>query len=245
MRISPCAAVALAVALPAAPAAAQPQSVSPAATVLASGSIASVVDLPLFFRLYRVRFPAAQRAPYEGSSTILYDLSGPAALDIDGATHPLAEGTGTFIAAGQTVTIGAGQSAPAEFLFFILTARPNERRPLFERPESVAELFRTEDPLPGLRAGPYEFSLSRATFPAGTPPGPADYRSGAALDYVLSGTGALTADGKTEALTAETSLIEGYRWAHQWANPGEAPFVLLQANISREGDAAVVPAGAK
>ncbi len=246
MRINPCLALALVAALVAREAAAQPRSASPTPTLLAKGRLANVVDLPLFFRLYRVHLPAAQRAEYEGASTMLYDLSGEAAIDIGGgATQPLAEGAGAYIAAGQDVTIGAADTGPAELLLFVLTARPNERRPLFERPASSAELFRTPEPLPGLKAGPYEFSLSRVTLPAGMPASTAAYRSGAALDYVLAGTGALTADGKTQALPAETPLVEGYRWVHQWANPGETPLVVLQANISREGDPAVVPAGAK
>lgn len=246
MRINPYLALALVAALVAREAVAQPRSASPAPTLLAKGRLASVGDLPLFFRLYRVHLPAAQRAEYEGSSTMVYDLSGEAAIDIGGgATQPLAEGAGAYIAAGQDVTISAAETGPAELLLFVLTARPNERRPLFERPASSAELFRTPEPLQGLEAGPYEFSLSRVTLRAGMPASPAAYRSGAALDYVLSGTGALTADGKTEALRAQTSLVEGIGWVHQWANPGETPLVLLQANISREGDPAVLPAPEK
>jgi hypothetical protein len=246
MRINPCLALALLAMLVASEATAQPQSASPAPTLLANGRLASVVDLPLFFRLYRVHLPAAQRAGYEGASTMLYDLSGEAAIDIGGGpTQSLAEGAGAYIAAGQDVTISAAKTGPAELLLFVLTARPNERRPLFERPASSVELFRTPEPLQGLTDGPYEFSLSRVTLPAATPASPAGYRSGAALDYVLAGAGALIADGKTQAVPAETPLVEGYRWVHQWANPDETPLVLLQANISREGDAAVVPAGAK
>lgn len=246
MRINRGFALAFIIALGATQAVAQPQSASPAATLLAKGRLASVVDLPLFFRLYRVHLPAAQRAQYEGSSTMLYDMSGEAAIDIGGgATQALAAGSGAFIAAGQAVTISATETGPAELLLFLLTARPNERRPLFERPASSTELFRTPEPLPGLEAGPYEFSLSRVTLPAGMPAGPADYRSGAALDYVLAGAGALTADGKTETLSAETPVVEDFGWVHQWANPGETPLVLLQANISRQGDPALVPAAAK
>jgi mannose-6-phosphate isomerase-like protein (cupin superfamily) len=99
--------------------------------------------------------------------------------------------------------------------------------------------------LPDLRAGPYEFSLARLTFPAGMPANPAYYRSGAALDYVLAGTGALTAEGKTEAMSAGTPLFESFGWVHRLANPGAVPLVLLQANISREGDPPVHPVAEK
>jgi quercetin dioxygenase-like cupin family protein len=228
------------------PALAQPQSASPALSVLASAHLDSVIELPLFFRLYRAHLPAAQHASYEGSSAMLYDLSGAATIQIDGAAaQPLAEGAGIFIAAGREVTITATQSEPTELLLFLLTARPNQGRGLISRPAVAQELYRTGDPLPGLKAGPYEFSLVRLTFPPGMPADPAYYRSGAALDYVLAGSGSVTADGKTETGSAGMALFEGFGWVHSLANPGDLPLVLLQANISREGDPEVVPATPK
>ena len=245
MRIRPGLAVVLVFALLAMPAVAQPQSESPSPTVLATGHLDSVVELPVYFRLYRVHLPAAQHASYRGSSAMLYDLSGTPAITIEGAAaQPLAQGGGAFVAAGQGVTISASASEPTDLLLLVLSARPNQKPPL-DRPAVTKELFRTGDPLPGLRAGPYEFTLARLTFPAGMPATPAHYRSGAALDYVLAGTGALTADGKTEALSAGMPLFERFGWVNQWANPGDTPLILLQANISREGDPAVHPAAEK
>ncbi len=241
MRIRPCLTGVLVFALLGMPAVAQPQSESPAQTVLATGHLASVVGLPFYFRLYRARLPAAQHATYRGSSAMLYDLSGAVAMEIDGAAaQRLAEGAGAFIAAGQVVTISAPASEPTDLLLFVLSARPNQAPPL-DRPAVTKELYRTPDSLPGLRAGPYEFSLARLTFPAGMPANPAHYRSGAALDYVLAGTGELTAAGKTEATSAGMPLFEGFGWVHRLANPGGMPLVLLQANITREGDPAVHP----
>jgi len=246
MRIRPGLATVLVVALLGMPAVAEPQSDRPAVTVLASGHLDSVIEVPLFFRLYRARLPAAQHASYQGSSAMLYDLSGASMIQIGGgAAEPLAEGAGVFIAAGQEVTITAAASEPTDLLLFLLTARPNQGRRLLSRPAVAQELLRTGDPLPGLKAGPYEFSLVRVTFPPGMQADPAHYRSGAALDYVLAGTGALTADGKTEAGSAGMALFEGFGWVHSLANPGETPLVLLQANISREGEPAVVPAPAR
>ncbi len=228
------------------PALAQPQSAGPAPTVLASAHLDSVIELPLFFRLYRAHLPAAQHASYEGSSAMLYDLSGASAIQIDGAAaQPLSEGAGVFIAAGREVTITATQSEPTELLLFLLTARPNQGRGLISRPAISQELYRTGDPLPGLKAGPYEFSLVRLTFPPGMQADPAHSRTGAALDYVLAGSGSVTADGKTEVGSAGMALFEGFGWVHSLANPGDAPLVLLQATISRAGDPAVVPATPK
>jgi len=176
---------------------------------------------------------------------MLYDVSGTSAIDTGGSAHLLAEGAGAFIAAGEAATIRASESEPADLLLFLLTARPNQREALLDYPAVVRELFRTPDPLPGLQAGPYEFSLARVTLPAGMPTNAGHYRSGAALDYVLAGEGTLTADGKTQAMSAKTPLFEPSGWIHGWANPGSMPLVLLQANISREGDPAVVPAAPK
>jgi quercetin dioxygenase-like cupin family protein len=217
------------------------QAESPVSALLATGHLASVVDMPLYFRLYRAHLPAALHASYRGSSAMLYDLSGAPAIGIDGGVaQPLAQGAGAFVAAGQTASIGASGSEPADLLLFVLTARPNQLPPL-DRPAIVKELYRTPDPLPDLRAGPYEFSLARVTFPAPMQAGPAHYRSGAALDYVLAGTAALTADGKTEAVSAEMALLERFGWVHRWAIPSDQPLVLLEANISREGDPPVHP----
>jgi quercetin dioxygenase-like cupin family protein len=228
------------------PAIAEPLSENSASTLLATGHLASVVELPMFLRLYRAHLPAAQHASYQGAIAMLYELSGTAMIEIGGAAaRPFPEGAGAFIAAGQEATISAAEAEPTDLLVFLLTARPNQGRRLLSRPAIVQELFRTPDPLPGLKEGPYEFSLLRLTFPPGMPPDPPHSRAGAALDYVLAGTGAASADGKTETGSPGMALFEGFGWVHSLANPGETPFVLLQANISREGEPAVHPAAGK
>ena len=66
------------------------------------------------------------------------------------------------------------------------------------------------------------------------------HRTGAALYYVLSGTGANTVEGKTEPRVPGTFIYEPSGLAHQWGNPGEAPLTFLTFNINQEG----VPAAA-
>ena len=127
---------------------------------------------------------------------------------------------------------GAADSAtgaePARWLQFILSpAAEAQRRPL-GAPASVEELYRTPEPLPGLRAGPYEYSLTRVALPPGMPANPPHYRSGAAMYYVISGSGTFTADGKTEPRAAGMPHFERSAWVHQWANPSDAPLVLLR-----------------
>jgi len=227
------------------PAAAQPRSEAPAVTRLATGHLSSVVGLPFYFRLYAAHLPAAQPASYRGSAAMVYGMSGAAAIELDGGgVQPLVKGTGAFIASGQGATIRAAASEPTDLLLFVVSALPNQRPP-FDRPAVTKELYRTPDAMPGLKPGPYEFSLARLTFPAGMPAGQPHYRTGAALNYVLAGTGSLIAAGKTQPMPAGTAQAALSGWFHQWANPGDTPLVILEAQITQEGAASVVPEPAK
>jgi quercetin dioxygenase-like cupin family protein len=245
MRIRRRLAVILVVAVLVMPALAKGQSEDPASTLLVSAQVEIVSDLPFYFRLYRGRLPPTKRATYRGSSAMLYALKGTPEIEIEGAaSQPLAEGAGVFIAAGQAAIIHAPASEPADLLLFVLSARPNQPPPL-DRPGVTKELFRTPDALPDLKPGPYEFTLARLTFPPGMPADQPHYRTGAALNYIVSGAGSLIADGKTQPMPAGTAQAELAGWFHQWANPGDAPLVILQANITQEGAPAVVPEPAK
>jgi hypothetical protein len=221
------------------------QSEIPAPTLLATAHLEGVANLPYFFRLYRARLPAAQHATYRGSGAMLYDLKGAPAIEIEGgAVQPLAEGAGVFVAAGQAVTVRAPASEPTDLLLFVLSARPNQPPPL-DRPAVTKELFRTGEALPGLNPGPYDFTLARLTLPAGMSADAPHYRTGAALNYILAGTGSLIADGKTEPMPAGTAQASLSGWFHQWANPGDTPLVIVRAEITQEGAPAVVPGTAK
>jgi quercetin dioxygenase-like cupin family protein len=245
MRIRDCLWLSLVIVVLGTPAFAGSQSGGPVATPLATAHLEIVGSLPFYFRLYRARLPPAQHASSRRSGAMLYELTGAAEVEIEGAAaHPLAEGGAAYIAADQVATIRAPASEPAEFLLFVLSARPNQLPPL-DRPAITKELFRTPDALPGLKPGPYVFSLTRLTFPAGTPPTLLHYRTGAALNYILAGTGSLIAEGKTQAMPAGTAQASLSGWFHQWANPGDTPLVIVQAEITQEGAAPVVPEPAK
>src|ERR1700751_4874120 len=77
--------------------------------------------------------------------------------------------------------------------------------------------------------------------PAQMPPTPPHHRSGAALYYIISGTGANTVDGKTEARGPGSLIYEPYALVHQWGNPGNEPLIFVAFNINPEGVAAVLP----
>ncbi len=63
----------------------------------------------------------------------------------------------------------------------------------------------------------------------------------AALYYIISGTGANTVDGKTEARGPGSLIYEPYALVHQWGNPSNEPLIFLAFNINPEGVAAVLP----
>ena len=222
------------------PALAQSPPASTVRTLLAAGRLDSVVDTPLHFRLFAVRLPTMERVPYSGPNSVLYVLSGTLAVAFDGTAQTVSEGAGVFIPAGRAAVFGATGAETAHFLQFVLAPAAEARKPPLGGPASAEELYRTPEPLPNLRAGPYEFSLTRVALPAGMPINPIHYRSGAALYYVIAGRGAFTADGKTEPRVAGAPHFEPYGWVHQWANPGDTPLVLVQANISQEGIPAVL-----
>jgi mannose-6-phosphate isomerase-like protein (cupin superfamily) len=67
------------------------------------------------------------------------------------------------------------------------------------------------------------------------------HRSGAALYYIVSGTGANTVEGKTESKGPSSVIYEPFGLVHQWGNPGDAPLTFLAFNINPDGAAAVVP----
>jgi mannose-6-phosphate isomerase-like protein (cupin superfamily) len=73
------------------------------------------------------------------------------------------------------------------------------------------------------------------------PSNPPHHRSGAALYYIVSGTGANTVNGKTEAQGPGSLIYEPFGLVHQWGNPGDQPLTFLAFNISPDGVAAVLP----
>ena len=70
-------------------------------------------------------------------------------------------------------------------------------------------------------------NLTRVTFPPQMPSNPLHHRSGAALYFIVSGTGSNTVDGKTEAKGPDSLIYE--------------PFTFLAFNINPEGVAAMLP----
>ena len=208
-------------------------------TVLALTSLPSVVDAPLFFKMSKVEVPARQTTKYVGPVGFIYVLSGSLAVQTDAAQRSLQQDDALLVAAGTTYSLSVAGAEPALFLHIVL-GRSGELDQAAEQPPAVVtELYRTPRPIPNLKPGRYEFTLTRVGYPR-MAPNPPHYRSGAALYYVRSGSGIFIADGKTESKEMGTPHFEPYGWVHQWANNSDVPLALLQANISEEGVPAVI-----
>jgi quercetin dioxygenase-like cupin family protein len=204
------------------------QQTSPATivrTVLAVTSLPSVVDGPFFFKLSNVQLAAGQTTKYFGPVGFIYILSGALAVQSAAGQRPLQQDDAFLVASGDTHSLRASGSQATLFLHFVLARSSGLDQPAEQPPAIVTELYRTPRAIPDLKPGHYEFT---------------HYRSGAALYYVLSGSGIFLADGKTETKKMGTPHFEPRGWVHQWANNADVPLVLLQANISEEGVPAVI-----
>ncbi|HEU4341285.1 MAG TPA: cupin domain-containing protein [Candidatus Binatia bacterium] len=176
-------------------------------------------------------------------------MSGMLAVTTSRDSRTLRSGDAMFVGRAESATLKAASKESAVFLHFLLLPTADLEKVVVGTPAVVTELYRTTAPIPSLKSGPYEFTLTRVTFPPRMPSNPPHYRSGGALYYVISGAGTMTIEGTTETKPAGTALFEPYGMVHQWGNPGDTPLVLLQANISPEGVPAVIfgapPAGSK
>jgi len=210
-------------------------------TVLAATKLPTVTDAPLHFKAVSVILQPGEKSSVSATDGVLYQLSGSTEVSLDGETKMLNAGEGLFIAGGKTSVLKAGSGGPSSFLHFFLVPAADLDRPAESAPAVVSELYRTAAPIPDLKPGGYDLNLTRVTFPAQMPSNPPHHRSGAALYYVISGTGANTVDGTTAERAPGSLIYEPYALVHQWGNPGSEPLTFLAFNINPEGVAAVLP----
>ena len=225
------------------PAAGQTPPAAPATTrtVVASSKLATVGDMPMHFKLVRVTISEGASSKVSSANGILYQLSGSTDVSTGGEVKTLSAGDGLFIANGSAAVLKAGEGGPSTFLHFLLVPTADLDKPLEAPPAVVQELYRSVGPVPALKPGPYDLNLARITFPAQMPSNSPHHRSGAALYYIISGTGANTVEGKSEAKGPGSLIYEPFGRVHQWGNPGTVPLTFLAFNINPEGVAAVLP----
>jgi quercetin dioxygenase-like cupin family protein len=218
-----------------------PAAPATARTVVASTKLPTVGDTPVHFKAVSVTIPSGASSTVSSTNGILYQLSGSTEVSIGAEVKTLSPGEGLFIASGNTAMLKAGDGGPSTLLHFLLASPADLDKPLEAPPAVVQELYRTVAPLPALKPGSYDLNLTRVTFPAQMPSNSPHHRSGAALYYIISGTGANTVEGKLEAKTSGSLIYEPFGLVHQWGNPGTVPLTFLAFNINPEGVAAVLP----
>jgi quercetin dioxygenase-like cupin family protein len=225
------------------PANAQNPPAAPAATraVVAAAKLPEVGSPPLYFCALGVTLPAGAASRIAvAPNAILYQLSGSTEIAAGGETKTLAAGEGLFLASGRDAELKAGGDAPSNMLHFLLMPAAALDKPIESQPAEVTELYRTPAPIPDLKPGTYDINLTRVTFPPRMPTNPPHHRSGAALYYILSGTGANTIAGMTIVRGPGALIYEPSSLVHQWGNPGPQPWTFLAFNINPEGVPAVV-----
>jgi len=208
-----------------------PRADRPIRLVLASSKL-PLDENPLHFRLVRVTIPAGQSIVYTGPQGMVYPTSGALSITIDGDRRALQDGEGAFLAGGRRATLGAGTTAAA-FLHYLLVTRGELEAVFHGRPAAAADLHRTE-PIPGLKPGPHEFTLTRVTVNPKIAAPPMHHRSGAAIYFVVSGSWIMHTEDKHEPRTRGHVQFEPNTFIHTWENVGETPGALLQANVSPE-----------
>jgi len=231
-----CAAIVVAVS-----AAAQTPPTTTVRKVVAATKLPTVTNGPLYFKVQSITLSPGDKSSASGANSVLYQLSGSSDVSGVGETKTLSAGDGLLITGGTTAELKAIGGASSVVLHFMLSTVSDLDRPTPPGVAAVKELYQTAGPIPDLKSGPYDLNLTQVTFPAGMPSNAPHHRSGAALYYIVSGTGANTVDGKTTAKGPGSLVYEPYGLVHQWGNPGNEPLTFVTFNINREGVAAVLP----
>jgi quercetin dioxygenase-like cupin family protein len=209
-------------------------------TVVAATKLPTVVAVPVHFRALSVTIQPGEGTSFSGGDRILYEMSGSTEVSIDGEVKTIGGGEGLFIASGKQASLKAVSGEPSTFLHFLLVSATDLNQPAEAAPAGVKEIYRTVTPIPDLKPGSYDLNLTRVTFPARMPSNAPHHRSGAALYYIVSGTGANTVEGKTEQRGPGSLIYEPFGLVHQWGNPGDEPLTFLAFNINPDGVPAVV-----
>jgi quercetin dioxygenase-like cupin family protein len=209
-------------------------------TVVAAAKLPTVVAVPLHFKAVSVTIRPGEASGFAGSDGVLYEVSGSTEASIDGGVKTIGVGEGLLIATGKQVSLKAGSGEPSTLLHFLLVPTADLNQPTEAAPAVVKEIYRTAAPIPDLKPGGYDLNLTRVTFPARMPSNAPHHRSGAALYYIVSGTGANTVEGKTEKRGPGSLVYEPFGLVHQWGNPGDEPLTFLAFNINPDGVPAVV-----
>lgn len=206
---------------------------------LASATIPAGREKPHLFKLLRVSLPPGKTMSYAGAERLVFQISGSQAVTIEGQTATLKPDQGIRIETGLPAEFSAQGEEPSLSLHYLLVPEPQADRTIEVEGGDVAEIYRTPEPVTNLAEQPQVLTLTHLSMPSSTPANAPHFRTGAALYYVLSGTGQFTSQGTTEAKQPGSVVYEPSGMTHQWANPGHQPLVLVVANVTPEGKPAI------
>ena len=189
-------------------------------TLVAATKLPTVTNVPLYFKAMSVTLPPGEASTLTVPNAILYQIAGSTEVSLGDEAKTLAAGEGMFIPGGKPAELKAGAGGPSSFLQFLLVPAADLDQAAETTSATVRDLYRGTAPIPDLKPGSYDLNLTRVTFPAHMESNPPHHRSGAALYFIISGTGANTVNGATVAREPGTLIYEPYGLVHQWAIQG-------------------------
>jgi quercetin dioxygenase-like cupin family protein len=226
----------------AAPAAAQTTATPPKIerTAIAAAKFTVIEDIALYFKVDSVTIQQGEKSSIHADNSMLYQIAGSTELSAARERRTLSAGEGVFISGGRLVPVVAGNVEPSTFLHFVLGSSIELDQAAETRTTAAKELYRTPAPIPDLKPGNYDLTLTRVTFPPHMPSNSPHHRSGAALYFIIAGKGLNTVNGMADEKESGSLIYEPMRLVHQWGNSGDVPFMFLVFNINPEGVPAVV-----
>jgi mannose-6-phosphate isomerase-like protein (cupin superfamily) len=209
---------------------------SPFRTItVATATVPDRDNAPLYFSILSGSGEVQGVAP---GDEIYYQYKGTSVMTILGKTLSLPMESGAFLYSGKTFsTVPEVGDQFSTYLLFRLSS--GDRSP-DKLGRYQTEIYRSRFPISGLMPTTNVFSLIRVKVPPQSPCDPMHRRSGAALHYVLSGTGAEFTENRAIARGPGSISYEPNSLLYQWSNPGSTPLVYLLLNVNPKSEPVVV-----
>ena len=208
-------------------------------TELASAGIPSGREKPHVFKLMNVTLPPGETMSYAGAERLVFQISGSQSVTVDNQETTLKPHKGMRIETGMPATFSTQGEQPSQSLHYLLVPEPQADRSINIRAGEMSQIYRNQAPITWSPDKEQVLSLAQLTFLPSTPMTAPHYRTGAALYYVLSGTGQFSTNGTTEEKAAGSVIYEPSGVLHQWANPGTELLTLVVANVAVQGEPAI------
>jgi mannose-6-phosphate isomerase-like protein (cupin superfamily) len=210
---------------------------SPSRTIIATATVPDRNNVPLYFSILS---GSGKLDGVASGDEVFYQSTGTAEIKRRGRNTLLPIGSGMFLPSGTAFTVNARDAGPlSTYLQFVLSSAP---RSFDKLSGNTIEIYRSPSPISGLMQERDRLSLIRVMVPPQAPCDPLHRRAGAALHYVLSGTGAEFMENRAISRGLGSVSYEPNELLYQWSNPGSTPLIYLLLNVNPEGGPAVVGA---